>query len=171
WPLRLGEPPQRIAERSPVRVADRDVVEPRRPGRRRRSAPRLPGVEAEVMVIAAGRDERSLVAHALRHVETENVAIEGERPVDVRDLEVDVADVDARVDAHRGDDTASWKRERWIRSRPKHPPSYGPHGVEPLNAASANTPSASSTVLIFVIRNTPFPFRGRPQKRTSTQAG
>ena len=74
-----------------------------------------------MVVVATGRDERSLVADALRHVEAENVAIEGERPVDVRDLEVDVADVDARVDAHRGDDTASWKRERWIRSRPQAP--------------------------------------------------
>ena len=38
---------------------------------------------------------------------------------------------------------------------------YGPHGVEPLNAASANTPSASSRDLILVIQNTSFHLKSR----------
>src|ERR1051325_11130619 len=39
---------------------------------------------------------------------------------------------------------------------PEDLPFYGPHGVEPLNAASAKTPSASSRDLILVIQNTSF---------------
>ena len=56
-------------------------------------------------MVAARRDEGRLVAQLLRDVEAEDVAVEGERPVDVRDLQVDVADVDAGVDAHPGDDS------------------------------------------------------------------
>ena len=61
-PLRVDEPLERVAELRPVRVADRDVVEAGRAGRRRRAAARLPRVQAEVVVVAAGRDERRLVA-------------------------------------------------------------------------------------------------------------
>ena len=58
-------------------------------------------------MVAAGRDERGLVAVPLHHVEAEDVAVEGERAVDVGDLQVDVADVDAGVEAHGGDDSAA----------------------------------------------------------------
>ena len=51
-----------------------------------------------MVVVAAGGEERGLVAQALRHVEAEHVSVERERTVDVRDLQVDVADVDAGVD-------------------------------------------------------------------------
>src|SRR5205085_8528607 len=74
-----------------------EVVEPCRPRRRRRSAAALPGIQADVVVVAARREERGLVAVALGHVEAEHVTVEGERAVDVRDLQVNVADVDARV--------------------------------------------------------------------------
>ena len=47
-----------------------------------------------------GRDERRLVAHPLRDLEAEDVAVERQRAVDVGDLEVHVADVDSRVNAH-----------------------------------------------------------------------
>src|SRR5262249_58069217 len=38
---------ERVRERAAVRVADRDVIEPGRPGRGRRSAQALPGVEPD----------------------------------------------------------------------------------------------------------------------------
>ena len=104
-PTGLGEPPQRVAERAPVRVADRDVIEPGRPRRRSRPAARLPGVQSEVMVVPPGRDEGRLVADPLRHVEAQDVAVEGEGAVDVGDLQVDVTDVDSGIEAHRADDT------------------------------------------------------------------
>src|ERR1051326_4454147 len=59
------------------------------------------------MVVAAGRDERRLVAHPLHDVEAEDVAVKGERTVDVGDLQVHVADVDSRVDVHPPDTSGS----------------------------------------------------------------
>jgi hypothetical protein len=51
-----------------------------------------------VVVVSPGGDESGLVAVPLHLVEAQNVAVETERAVDVRHLEVDVPDVDARVD-------------------------------------------------------------------------
>ena len=56
-------------------------------------------------MVAPRRDERGLVAVALHDVEAEDVAVERQRAVDIRHLQVDVADVDAGVDAHPDDDT------------------------------------------------------------------
>src|SRR4051794_24447865 len=75
-PLGRDEPPERVGERLARGVADRDVVEPGRPGRRRRAALRLPGVEAEVMVVAAGGEKERLVADAADDVEAEHADVE-----------------------------------------------------------------------------------------------
>ena len=61
---------------------------------------RLPRVQADVVVVAAGGDERGLVAVAEHQLEAEHALVEGERAVDVAHLEVNVADVNARIDAH-----------------------------------------------------------------------
>src|SRR3989442_10504165 len=58
------------------------------------------------MVIATGRDERGLIAVALHLLEAEDVTIEDERAVDVAHLQVDVADVYARIDRHVLEGTA-----------------------------------------------------------------
>jgi hypothetical protein len=50
------------------------------------------------MVIATGGDEGCLLAHALLKFKAEYAAIKSKRPVDVCDFEVNMADVDARVD-------------------------------------------------------------------------
>jgi hypothetical protein len=50
-----------------------------------------------VVVVAARGDERRLISHALLKLETENAAVEVERALDVGNLEMNVADVDARV--------------------------------------------------------------------------
>ncbi len=52
------------------------------------------------MVVAAGGDERRLVAHPRLLLEAKHVAPEGERAVEIGDLQVDVTDVDAVVEAH-----------------------------------------------------------------------
>ena len=98
---RVEHAAERVRERPAVRVADR------RRGRgpwcsaAAASRRRLPRVQPDVVVVAARRDEGRLVAEALLELEAEHAALERERPVDVRDLEVDVPDVDARVDRHR----------------------------------------------------------------------
>ncbi len=50
-----------------------------------------------MVVIAAGRNERGAGARRC-HFETEDAAIEVERPLQIGDLEVDVPDPHARVD-------------------------------------------------------------------------
>src|SRR2546428_5413408 len=81
-----------------VGVQNREVVQPGRPrGGSRRAAPR-PGVEPDVVVVAARRQEHRLPTVASRHLETQDVAIERERALEVRNGEVDVPDMHAWVD-------------------------------------------------------------------------
>jgi hypothetical protein len=61
----------------------------------------VPGVEADVVVVAAGRNEGRLVAEPLLQLEAEHAAVELERPVEVGDFQVDVADVDTGIDRRR----------------------------------------------------------------------
>ena len=85
--------------------AHSDVVEPGRAGRWRRATLGLPGVEPDVVVIAAGGDERRLVAHPSLLLEAEHVTPEAERAVEVGHLQMDMADVESGVDRR------SW--DRW----------------------------------------------------------
>ena len=55
----------------------------------------LPGIEADVVMIAAGRDERGAVAQPHDQIEPEHALIERERAIDVRDLQMHVADAGA----------------------------------------------------------------------------
>src|SRR6266508_1765306 len=96
--LRLDEPFQRIRQRSAGRIAHGHVVEAGRPGWRRGAALRLPGVEPDVMVIVAGREESRLVAHPLLLLEPEDVSVERECAVEVGDLQVNMPDVHSGVD-------------------------------------------------------------------------
>ena len=61
------------------------------PGGRGRRAGALPGVRADVVVVAAGAEEGRLVAELRHQAEPEHVAVEGDRLRDRGDLEVDVA--------------------------------------------------------------------------------
>ncbi len=58
----------------------------------------LPRVQADVMVVAARGDECGLVPQPLLQLESEHAGVERERAIDVRHLQMDVADVDARID-------------------------------------------------------------------------
>ena len=49
-------------------------------------------------MLAAGGDEGGLIFEARLYLEAEHAAIEAERALDVGHLEMDVADVHARVD-------------------------------------------------------------------------
>ena len=52
----------RVGQASLVGIADRDVIEPGRPRGGGEPPVALPGVQADVVVVAAGRDKRGLVA-------------------------------------------------------------------------------------------------------------
>ena len=97
WPA-VDEPAERVRERGAVGIADREVEEARVPGRRRRAAAALPRVQADVVVIAARGDERRVLAHPLLQLEAEHADVEVERALDVGHLQVDVADLVARID-------------------------------------------------------------------------
>src|SRR5262245_3737988 len=73
---RLDKATERIRERSAVGVADRGVEEPGVAGRRRRRPEGLPRVEADVVVVAAGRDEHRLVAVPGLFLEAEDAHVE-----------------------------------------------------------------------------------------------
>jgi hypothetical protein len=64
--------------------------------------PRLSQVEGEVVMVAAGRDEGGAAPHPLGQLEAEHAAVEVQSPLQVGDLEMDVADDDAGVDGAEG---------------------------------------------------------------------
>jgi len=92
----VAEAAEGVGEGGSVGVEDREVVEAGGAGGRRPTAPALPGVQADVVVVAAaGRgEEDGLGAHALDDVEAEDAVVEGEGAFEVGDAEVDVADAD-----------------------------------------------------------------------------
>jgi len=94
---RIHQTPECIGEGRPRRIADRYMEEPRRAGRRGRTAAALPGVQADVVVISACRDEGGLITHPLLKLEANHSAPELKRSLDIGDLEVDVTDIDKGV--------------------------------------------------------------------------
>ena len=91
------------------------MVEAGGAGRRRMAALALPGVEADVVVVVAGGDEGGVLAVARLQLEAEHAAIEGERPLDVGDLEMGVADADAGIDRPGEERGASSSRRGCLR--------------------------------------------------------
>jgi hypothetical protein len=63
-PVDLAQPAQGVPERGAARVADRDVVEACNAVRLRPAACRLPRVEGEMVVVAAGGDEQRVAGRA-----------------------------------------------------------------------------------------------------------
>ena len=84
------------------------MVQARGPRRRRRPAQALPGVQPDVVVVAARRDERRLRAVPLGDLEAEDAAVEPQRPLQVGDLQVDVADADLGIDRAGVSRRRSW---------------------------------------------------------------
>src|SRR4051794_36155988 len=89
---------ERIRQSAPARVADRGVIEPGRAGRRRAPAKALERVQPDVVVVAARGQEGQLITDAAGDAEAEHVAVEGERAVEVRHLQVHMADLGAGID-------------------------------------------------------------------------
>jgi len=96
--LGIDESAEGIAELRARGVEDGGVIEAGSAGRRRVSVEAFPGVEADVVVVSAGGDERGAVAEGLHELEAEDADIEVERALKVGDLKVDVTDADGGVD-------------------------------------------------------------------------
>ena len=61
----------------------------------------LPGIEADVMMIPSGADKRRLIAIALRQFKTEDAAIKGQSPIQIRHFEVNMSDPNPGIKGRR----------------------------------------------------------------------
>jgi hypothetical protein len=95
------EAPQGIGQGAPLGVQDGEVKKAGAPRRGRRAAAALPGVEPDVVMVAAGADEGRGRAHLLHQLETEDATVEPEGPVEIGDLQMDVPDADPRIERSR----------------------------------------------------------------------
>ena len=69
WSIAMAvveQPLHGAAELAPVGVEERDVVEAGVPGRRRRGARAVPGVQADVVVVVAGGEQDHVEAELAR---------------------------------------------------------------------------------------------------------
>lgn len=64
----------------------------------RTAALALPGVQTEVMVIAAGGKEGDLVTESVLHLETERITVEGDGPLEIRHFQVHVTNARGWID-------------------------------------------------------------------------
>src|SRR5262249_22791137 len=80
---------------APLRIIDREVIEAGRAGRGGLAAGAFPRVEAEMMMVAASGEKGGAVPHLGDQVEAEQIAIKADRPVEIGDLEMNVADARA----------------------------------------------------------------------------
>src|SRR5688572_1851153 len=89
---------ERGGEFSASRVKDREMIQASAAWWRLRSVFAGPGVESDMMVIAARGKEHSAVAVALRNRKAEDVTIETDGAFEVRHREVNVTDSHFRMD-------------------------------------------------------------------------
>jgi hypothetical protein len=74
------------------------VIESGSAASRRRTAATLPGIEPDVMVITARREECGAVPHLLHEIKAKCFAVKRDRTGQVCDFEVDVADTRLGMD-------------------------------------------------------------------------
>ena len=98
---RIHQPLQRIPQRRPRRIQNRQVIKPRRSGRRRLSARTLSRIQSNVMVIITRRNKRSRIPKSQLQPKPQHAAIKRQRPVDVRDLQMHMPDPRPRINRHR----------------------------------------------------------------------
>src|SRR2546423_10748635 len=77
------------------------MVQPGRPWGWRRRPPAGPGIEADVVMVAAGREEHGIAAVAGRDVEAEHVAIERNGAVEIGHRQMNVANTSGGGNRHK----------------------------------------------------------------------
>ena len=83
-------------------IEDCEMIKPGRSWGRRRTAKAFPSIEADVMMITAGRDKRGGAAKALREFKTEHSTIKAKRPFEIGNLQVYMPDRDVGMDRFNG---------------------------------------------------------------------
>lgn len=94
----LDQALQRISERGSIRIQDRGVVESRGARRRCLAAFALPGVQADVVMVAPSGHKGGLGAVALGDLKPEHAAVKGQRALQVSHFQMHVANADSRMD-------------------------------------------------------------------------
>src|SRR2546423_14608302 len=107
------------------------MVQPGRPWGWRRRPPAGPGIEADVVMVAAGREEHGIAAVAGRDVEAEHVAIERNGAVEIGHRQMNVANTSGGGESHRGFLPSALRRwGGWggggVRLSPRNPPPRDP---------------------------------------------
>jgi hypothetical protein len=74
------------------------MIKARRAGLRRDSAPALPRIQPDVVMVVARTEEGGLRPPPLCHLEAKHTGVEGNGAFQVRHFQVDVADADATID-------------------------------------------------------------------------
>jgi hypothetical protein len=98
WDSGAGESLEGVGQIPSSRVEDCDVVEACTGRGRRAAVFALPGVESDMVVIAAGGKEYRVLSISLGYLKTENALIESQRALEVSHLKVDVSDAGAGSD-------------------------------------------------------------------------
>src|SRR3954465_4891112 len=88
----LDHATQRIAQSRARGIKDCQVIQTRGSCSGRRTAFALPGIQPDMVVVSAGRDECGRVAHALHDLESQHADVKAERAFKVRDLQMHMAD-------------------------------------------------------------------------------
>lgn len=101
----LEQTTEGVSELGAGGVDNGDVVKAGRAGRRWRAASAFPGVESNMMMIAAGGKEGGLVAEALGNFEAQDAMVKFQCAIEVCDLQVDMADSSGGID---GVNRACW---------------------------------------------------------------
>jgi hypothetical protein len=96
--LRVDQAIERITQRCTRRVYQRQVIEPGCSWSRMRSAQTFPGIQPNVMVVSARRDECGSIAKAKHQFEAKHTAVEVERAIQIGDLQVNMSHTDTGVD-------------------------------------------------------------------------
>ncbi len=94
---RSRDAPQCIGECPPIRIQDGEVVQPGRSRGRGDSARALPCIQPDMVVISPRAQKGGGVAEALGHLEPEHALIEGHRPFQIGDLQMNVPDSHPRM--------------------------------------------------------------------------
>jgi len=92
---------ERIRKRRPRGIQDGNVIETGRSCRRWRASETFSRIQPDQVMIGAGRDQGCPRVKALRNLEAENITIERKRPLEIGNLEMDVANSRSRIDRGR----------------------------------------------------------------------
>src|SRR5215510_6259842 len=102
---------QRVGQIPARRVENGQVIEPGTAGSRWRPAEAFPGIERDMVMIAAGGDEGRALA-PLRQLEPEHATIKRQSPLEIGHFEVDMTDAGPAGNGPKRSVIGQWTQSR-----------------------------------------------------------